>query len=159
MLSQFRHTGLVVEDLQRACDFYLALGFQEVARDIETGYFIDQVTGIDGARLEWVKLNLGDGVLLELLNYHTPGNLKDIVVSDPKFDNNYPANLHGCSHIAYTTPDIRACCAKIVELGGAVVNPPAQSPNGKVLVAYAFDLDGILMEIVQELSSKENVSG
>jgi len=36
-------------------------------------------------------------------------------------------------------------------LGGSIVNPPAVSANGAVKVMYCHDLDGILMEMVEEL--------
>lgn len=156
VLSSFRHTGLVVRDVNKAQAFYTALGFTEVARDIESGYFIEQVTGFEGAKLEWVKLTLDGGILLELLQYHTPGNHELKSELNPKFADNYLPNLHGCSHVAYTTPDIDACCNKILAAGGSLVNPPAPSPNGKVKVAYAYDLDGILMEIVEELGERES---
>ena len=161
VLSSFRHTGLVVRDVNKAQAFYAALGFTEVARDIESGYFIEQVTGFEDAKLEWVKLTLDGGILLELLQYHTPGNHELTPEPHPKFAGNYPpdsypTNMHGCSHVAYTTPDIDACCDKILAAGGSLVNPPAPSPNGKVKVAYAYDLDGILMEIVEELGESES---
>ena len=154
MLTRVRHTGLVVTDIQTSLKFYTALGFSEVSRDIESGEFIEQVTGFSDAKLEWVKLTLDGSVLLELLKYHTPSNLDVRTLSEQ-----YPANLHGCSHIAYTTPNIEACCQKIKELGGSLVNVPANSSNGRVKVVYAYDPDGILIEIVEELPQKENVSG
>ena len=40
---------------------------------------------------------------------------------------------------------------KLVRLGGSIVNPPAVSANGSVKVMYCHDLDGILMEMVEEL--------
>ncbi|XOV79306.1 MAG: VOC family protein [Aestuariibacter sp.] len=156
MFTNTRHTGLVVNDLKKAQQFYQELGFELVSTDIESGYFIEQVTGIEGSKLEWVKLSLGDGVLLELLHYHVPGNVyfREVCQSGDKLlpEHCYPSNMHGCSHIAYSTDDIEACCEKITSMGGRVVNKPALAPNGKVKVAYSYDLDGILMEIVEELS-------
>lgn len=158
MLTHVRHTGLVVENVEKAAEFYKALGFVEVSRDIEQGVFIEQVTGIPGACLEWIKLTLDGTVLLELLQYHTPGNAHFDMKFPDTAANRYAPNLHGCSHIAYSTNDASECCKMIEQLGGHVVNLPALSPNGKVLVAYAYDLDGILLEIVQELPM-ENISG
>ena len=39
----------------------------------------------------------------------------------------------------------------VKKLGGSIVNPPALSDNGRFLVMYCHDIDGILMEIVEEL--------
>jgi len=49
--------------------------------------------------------------------------------------------------------DLAQTCQLVDRLGGSVVNPPAVAPNGKVRVAYCHDLDGILMELVEELVS------
>ncbi len=71
MIINVRHAGICVTDLPRAVEFYSALGFNEISRDTETGHFIEQVTGIDEVRLEWVKLTAKDGFMLELLQYHS----------------------------------------------------------------------------------------
>jgi predicted enzyme related to lactoylglutathione lyase len=143
MIVNVRHTGIVVTDLPRAVSFYSELGFIEFSRDIESGEFIEQVTGMKDARLEWVKLKAKDGYLLELLQYHShPGSSSlDVAL----------ANQLGCSHLAYTVEDIDAACQQILRAGGSLVNPPAISANGKVKVAYCHDPEGVLMEIVQEL--------
>ena len=68
MILGVRHTGIVVRDLERMRFFYKSLGFVEENSNIETGNFIEQVTGIDGLTLEWAKLRSHDGCLIELLN-------------------------------------------------------------------------------------------
>ncbi|GAA0366723.1 hypothetical protein GCM10009092_33840 [Bowmanella denitrificans] len=143
MIIDVRHTGIVVSDLPRAVAFYSALGFVEFSRDVETGAFIEQVTGIDGVRLEWVKLKAQDGYLLELLQYHSH--------PDTPSTRTAPSNQLGCSHLAYSVADIVLACQKIIEAGGSCVNPPAISPNGKAKVAYCHDPEGVLMEVVQPL--------
>jgi len=42
-------------------------------------------------------------------------------------------------------------CDKIKSLDGKVINPPHISNDGKVKVAYCYDNEGFLMEIVEEL--------
>lgn len=143
MIKNVRHTGLVVRDIDRALEFYSALGFTLWKRETETGSFIEQVTGIPDVQLEWVKLKAYDGCLLELLQYHShPRNGP----CEPA-----PSNQLGCSHLAFTVIDIEAVCYRVVQLGGVVVNKPATSPDGKVRVAYCHDPEGILMELVEEI--------
>lgn len=141
MIINARHTGIVVNDLVRAEKFYSSLGFAECSRAIESGVFIDQVTGIEGAKLEWIKMNVSDGFVLELLQYHThPATpLKKVP----------PANQLGCSHIAFTVECIEDTLAMICDAGGSVVNAAALAPNGKVKVAYGHDPEGVLLEIVE----------
>ncbi len=144
MIVNVRHTGIVVAQLERALEFYCALGFDVFSRDIEKGPFIEQVTGIKGAIVEWVKLKSKDGYLLELLNYNNESSVIPKELS--------PSNQMGISHIAYTVKDINQACELIVSLGGTLVNAPAQAPNNQVKVAYCYDLEGVLMEIVEVLS-------
>ena len=71
MIKSVRHTGVVVRDLEKAANFYRALGFIDSNQAIEEGKFIDQVTGLINTKLEWIKLKAPDGYLLELLQYHS----------------------------------------------------------------------------------------
>ena len=71
MISSIRHSGIVVRDLQRVADFYRSLGFIDANSEKEEGDFIEQVTGLKGAKLEWIKLKAPDGNLIELLKYHS----------------------------------------------------------------------------------------
>ena len=40
-----RHTGLIVNDLDKMLDFYLGLGFELRRRDIEEGSFVNNLVG------------------------------------------------------------------------------------------------------------------
>lgn len=142
MITKIRHTGLVVRDLERAIQFYEALGLKVWRREEERGPFIDAVVGIASVRLEWAKLHVPDGSLVELLQYHSHPDTQ--LLADA------PSNRLGCSHIAFTVNDIDGTCKEIARLGGSVVNPPALAPGGLVRVAYCHDPDGILMEVVAE---------
>ncbi len=143
MIINVRHTGIVCNNLKAQIEFYKNLGFTEISRDIEEGAFIEQVTGYEGVKLEWIKMNSPDGFLLELLQYHShPANYNGQLS---------PSNQLGCSHLAFTVKDINEVCRLIEKNGGSMVNQPAVSPNGKVKVAYSHDPEGVLMEIVEEL--------
>ena len=144
MISALRHAGLVVHDLEAAIRFYEGLGLRLWRRETETGPFIEQVTGLSGVRLEWAKLKAPDDSLLELLQYHShPANAPHVIA---------PVQAHGCSHVAFTVADVAATCARVKELGGTVSNPPALSSDKRVRVAYGHDVDGVLIELVEELS-------
>lgn len=143
MIENVRHTGIVVRDLVKMAKFYHLLGFVEDSCAVEEGSFVEQVTGLKGVKLEWVKMRSPDGYLLELLQYHSHPMKIDMTKAK--------SNQLGCSHIAFTAKDIERTCLNIVKAGGSIVNQPAKSPNGKVKVAYCHDPEGILMEIVEEL--------
>lgn len=143
MIERYRHTGLVVRDMQKSLTFYEALGFQVWKREMETGKFIDTVVGIDNVRVETAKLKGRDGSMLELLQYHSH--------PEEKVHRLASSNQLGCSHVAFTVFDIEHLCSSIESFGGNVVNPPMVSENGTVKVAYCHDIDGILMELVEEI--------
>lgn len=145
MIRNTRHAGLVVRDLERSIAFYEALGLAVWKREIETGLFIETVVGIVGVTLEWAKLRVPDGSLVELLQYRSHPDSKAVEKA--------PSNRLGCSHIAFTVESLQRACERILQLGGSKVNDPVRSPGGNVLVAYCHDLDGILLELVEELDN------
>jgi predicted enzyme related to lactoylglutathione lyase len=144
MITSIRHTGVVVRDLKNSVNFYSALGFKVKSKSIEEGEFIDQVTGLEKVKLEWVKLNASDGNLIELLHYHSHPQIKNII--------NQKSNQLGCSHIAFGVESIENTCKMIQKMGGDVVNKPSLSIDGKALVAYCHDLEGVLLEIVEVIN-------
>ena len=141
MIKSVRHTGVVVRDLEKAANFYRALGFIDSNQAIEEGKFIDQVTGLINTKLEWIKLKAPDGYLLELLQYHS--HLESEKVTMQK------SNKLGCSHMAFSVDNIEKTCEIIKRMGGSIVNPPALTDDNKVKVAYCHDIEGVLMEIVE----------
>jgi catechol 2,3-dioxygenase-like lactoylglutathione lyase family enzyme len=143
MIKSIRHTGIVVRNIEEAANFYRALGFIDSNKDIEEGEFIDQVTGLKNTKLEWIKLKTPDGYLLELLQYHSHSENKEVTQQR--------SNKLGVSHIAFTVESIEKTCKLINQMGGSIVNPPALSNDSKVKVAYCHDLEGVLIEIVEIL--------
>jgi len=143
MIKAVRHSGIIVRDLEKSAKFYLALGFNEDNRAIEEGNFIDTVVGLKHTKLEWVKLKAPDGYLLELLQYHSHPEQKEIA--------NQKSNRLGHSHLAFSVDDVDTVCKEIENKGGSIVNPPALTNDKKVKVAYCHDNEGNLMEIVEIL--------
>ena len=143
MIIKTRHTGLVVKDISASIAFYEGLGLGVWKHENERGDFLSQVVGLENAEIETVKLKVGDGSLLELLEYKSHPTIPSTSI--------YSSNNHGCSHVAFTVQDVEEISSKIIRLGGSIVNPPAVSANGSVKVMYCHDLDGILMEMVEEL--------
>jgi catechol 2,3-dioxygenase-like lactoylglutathione lyase family enzyme len=143
MIKNVRHTGIVVRDLEESAKFYRALGFVDENRAIEEGIFIDTVVGLQNTKLEWIKLKAKDGYLLELLQYHSHPIVE-------KTDKQKPNQL-GCSHLAFTVENIDNVCQEVKKLGGAIVNLAALTKDKKVKVAYCYDIEGNLMEIVEVL--------
>ena len=143
MITKIRHTGIVVRNLEKAVKFYEALGFKISSRQVETGSFIDQVVGIKNVKVETAKFIAPCSGMLELLQYHSHP-------VEEEFSKQH-SNKLGCSHIALSVVSIEKFLEVISQYGGSIVNRPAKSQCGNYLVAYCHDLDGIIIEIVEEL--------
>lgn len=144
--KSFRHVGLVVRNLEKSLSFYQnCFKLRIVSRDTETGPFMEKLVGIPGVILEWVKLQIPGGGLLELLQYHSHPDGK--TTSAPQ---NFPSNRLGCSHVALTVKNLDEVYRLITTCGGSCNSRPLDSPDGRVKVLYAHDPDGIILELVEE---------
>lgn len=147
--SSIRHVGLVVRDIEKSLKFYCGiLGFSIYKRYSEPpGEFIDKLTGIKNVSLEWVKISVPDGGLIELLQYHSHPDPS--VLEKPT---NFPSNRLGCSHIALTVRDLASLHKKLLENGHHCNSEPLLAPNGKVKILYCHDPDGIIVELIEDIS-------
>jgi len=144
MVINTRHTGFVVDDLERFINFYLGLGLRLISRKIESGDYIDKLVGLKNTNLEWVKLSLPDNSIIELLKYHSHRKKLNII--------NQSANRLGCSHLAVTVQKIEDVIEYFLENGGSINEGFQISPDKKVKVAYCYDFEGNIIEIVEEIN-------
>lgn len=145
MIINTRHFGIVVQDIEKSIKFYEGLGMTLQNRMVEEGPYIDKLVGLENVKLEWAKLKIRDNSVLELLKYH---NNPDINNNSNKVQN---SNKLGCSHIAFTVLNINDTISYISSSGGNINKKVQISPDKKVKVAYCYDIEGNLLEIVQEL--------
>jgi catechol 2,3-dioxygenase-like lactoylglutathione lyase family enzyme len=146
-ISSIRHVGIVVRDIEASLQFYEGvLGLETYRRETEEGEFINQLTGLDSVKLEWVKLIIPNGGLIELLQYHSPPN--PIAQSNPI---PAPSNRLGCSHVALTVVDLQGTYRLLLERGYSTKSPPILTANRKALILYCHDPDGTILELIQDL--------
>jgi catechol 2,3-dioxygenase-like lactoylglutathione lyase family enzyme len=142
MITKIRHTGVVVRDLVKSLNFYEGLGFKLASRQIEHGDFIDQVVGLTKVKVETAKLLSPCGGMLELLKYHSHPINEPVSRQD--------SNRLGCSHIALQVNDITAVLDIIELKHGSLKCDPVKSADGVFTVAYCYDPEGNIVEIVEE---------
>lgn len=142
MVINTRHTGIVVRDLKKMVSFYEGLGMRIKSTETESGPYINKLVGLEDVIIEWTKLELPDGSLLELLQYKTHPIEENILLQS--------ANRLGCSHIAFTVSDIDFAVGYFKENGGYAPRGIQTSPNGLVKVAYCYDPEGNIIEIVKQ---------
>ena len=145
MVLNTRHTGFVVNNLNKFISFYEGLGLKVISRMIEKGDYIDNLVSLKNVKLEWAKLALPDNSVIELLKYHSHPTL----INKPNYHQN--ANRIGCSHIAFTVSNIQQTIDYICSKGGFIKNKYQISPDGNVKVAYCYDIEGNILEIVEKL--------
>ena len=143
MVINTRHTGFVVDDLERFINFYLGLGLKLISRKVESGEYIDKLVGLKGTNLEWAKLSLPDNSVIEILKYHSHGERLNGI--------NQLANRLGCSHLALTVKKIENVISYFLENGGSILEDFQISPDKKVKVIYCYDFEGNIIEIVEEI--------
>ena len=144
-MIRLRHIGVVVSDLDRTIQFYEDIFSLKLSkRIVEEGEYIEKLVNIKNASIEWAKMCAKDGTIIEFLQY---SNVEKDDISDI-----YPkANRLGCSHIAMSVDDIDLVYKKLVKYGCKCNSEPLNSPDGNVKVMYCYDLDGCILEIVQEM--------
>jgi len=142
-MINLRHIGIVVNDLEKSVNFYNDLfGLITVKEMIEDGEYVDNLVGIKDASIKWAKLKAKDDTIIELLEYQNNKKQKK---------DNYPADRLGCSHIAISVENIESIYHKLQNYDCKCNSKPLYSPDGKVKVMYCHDIDGTILEIVEEL--------
>jgi lactoylglutathione lyase len=137
-----RHAGIVVGDMDRSLSFYKDLiGFEIVKDQVEEGRYIDIFLGLEDVKVRTVKMILGEGSMLELLQFYShvgaknKGKLYDL----------------GCTHIAITVDNLDDTYKGLLNHGTTFVNEPEISPDGLAKVVFCKDPDGTFIEIVEEI--------
>jgi len=142
-----RHTGIVVDDIEKSIEFYSRNFNLVVMKDMmESGSYIDNMIGVRNVNVRTAKLVDAEGSLIELLKFEEL----------PQIFNNSRWSLtdFGCSHVAFTVPDAESLHTHLQESGCINVSPPQEPPGGKVKVFFSQvpkDFGGIFLEIVEEL--------
>lgn len=146
MISSIRHVGFVVKDLEESLLFYQGiLGLELYKRFTEEGEFIDSLTGIKNVKLEWAKLIIPNGGLIELLQYHShPDSFSEAFSKSP-------SNKVGCSHVALTIKDLSKLYSEIISKGYTCKSQPLLAPGGKAKILYCHDPDGSIIELIEDL--------
>jgi catechol 2,3-dioxygenase-like lactoylglutathione lyase family enzyme len=145
MISSIRHIGFVVRDIEESLKFYSGvLELDVYSRFTEKGRFIDNLTGIKDVTLEWVKLIIPNGGLIELLQYHSHPDSSNQIT-------NFPSNRLGCSHVALTSSNLDLLYRQLQRAGYFCKSKPLTTVNGKAKILYCHDPDGAIVELIEDL--------
>ena len=137
------HVGLTCSDADRSLAFYRDLFGLELLSDrvVESGGFVERVTGVPGAHVRLVHLQ-GYGVNVELLQYLAPRGERRA----------RDFQHAGSAHLCFTTDDLEALHAQLRETGTVLRSGPTRvvgGPNDGGLGLYLEDPDGNGVEVVE----------
>jgi catechol 2,3-dioxygenase-like lactoylglutathione lyase family enzyme len=137
------HVSVTTGDIARSLAFYrdlLELPVRSVGE--LSGEEAERITGVPAARLLSADLDLGNGQVLELLEYVGGGEGEALAMESP-----------GSGHIGLTVDDVDALHSKLVDAGWTVRSAPVELTepgdwNG-VRCMTVHDPDGVAVELVE----------
>ena len=142
MISNIRHTGIVVKDLEKSLNFYRdMLGFQISKQMEETGNCLEAILALKGVKITTVKMMAPDKQMIELLQYQSHIKKEELrEICDI-----------GISHIALTVSDLDSDYEKLRKKGIQFNAPPQISDDGHVKVTFCRAPEGTFIELVEVL--------
>ena len=141
-MKAIRHVGIVVNNLEKELDFYKnVFNFKIKRKMLETGEYIDNLSGLKNVKVKTIKMASDDGNLIELLYFES--HQRNIV--------NRNINDIGYSHIAFTVENLDSEYKKLRKKGIKFNCVPQISSDGKAKVVFCRDPEGNIIELVEEL--------
>lgn len=142
-VQRLEHIGVVVDDLEGAKAFFIALGLEvEGAASVE-GRLVDRINGLEGVSADIVMLRTpDDSSKLELAKYRSPSYEGD--------DEPAPPNAPGIRHILFVVDDIEVSLAGLQAHGGELVGELVNYENSYWL-CYVRGPAGIIVELAEKI--------
>ena len=143
-VQRLEHIGVVVDDLEAATAFFVALGLEAEGRASVEGSLVDRINGLEGVRADIVILRTPDGgTALELAKYHSPAHAGD--------DQPAPANTPGIRHILFVVDDAKESLATLEAHGGELVGELVNYEDSFWL-CYVRGPAGIIVELAEKIA-------
>lgn len=145
MTVRYAHTNIVCEDWRRLAQFYEHVFACKVVppKRSQSGAWLEQGTGVEGAALE--------GVHLLLPGHSTSGPTLEIYQYTSSMDRPpSAANRRGFGHIGFEADDVSAVRAAVLEHGGTEVGRISEAAVrgvGTLRFVYMADPEGNLIEL------------
>ncbi|MCM8766236.1 MAG: VOC family protein [Candidatus Omnitrophica bacterium] len=141
MVKGFRHTCIVVKDLEKSLNFYRDILGLKLERVIKLeGDYPEKVLGIKGIKLVYAKMR----------SKNQPKN------SSPVFELHFWEKPEieikpGYNHISLTVKNLNYEYKRLKKLGVRFISPPTKSPYTNTRVCFCYDPDDYLIELVEDL--------
>jgi catechol 2,3-dioxygenase-like lactoylglutathione lyase family enzyme len=139
----YRHTGIIVDDLEKSLEFYQGfLNFELLQRHRDDSQYISEITGIQGLVADYAKLAIPGGFVLELLTYP----------SHPEIRAKRKIHQPGEAHLAFEVDSVENMFNRVCEQGIFFLSAPVLSSEKIAKVFFCLDPDGYRVEFVEMLT-------
>jgi catechol 2,3-dioxygenase-like lactoylglutathione lyase family enzyme len=146
-IHQMHHVSVVVDDLDAAKAYFVALGMELEGESPIEGSWVDRINSLDGVRVDIAMMRTPDGVgRLELTKFHHP------TAVDPQ-PSNALGNTLGLRSIMFNVDDIDAVLAGLEVHGGELIGEVVQYEN-IYRIGYVRGPAGIIVALAEELSAE-----
>jgi len=138
------HVSVVVEDLEAAKAFFVALGMELEGEAPIEGAWVDRVNALDGVRVDIAMMRTPDGHgRLELTRFHHPA----VVEPEPA---DALGNALGLRSLMFAVDDIDAAIAGLRAHGGELIGT-VENYADVYRLCYVRGPAGIIVSLAEEL--------
>lgn len=144
---EFRHCGIVVDDLDKSLSFYKdILGYKIISDTNESGNFISTILGFENVKVRTVKMKPNDqsNALIELLEFKSHRG-------DVHAEKDYKLYRIGPTHVALTVENLSELYIKMLDANIEFISEPKISADGNAKVVFCKAPEGTYFELVQIL--------
>ncbi len=142
-VQRLEHIGIVVNDIDAATEFFVALGLERRGGMPVGGAWVDRIVGLEGVRAEMAMLRTADGHgELELVKFHAPPPAP----GDPEA----PANTPGLRHLAFFVEGIESLVGELKARGFELVGE-LERYEDSYLLCYVRGPEGIIVELAEKI--------
>jgi catechol 2,3-dioxygenase-like lactoylglutathione lyase family enzyme len=142
-IERMDHVGVIVDDLEAAIAFFVALGLEEKGRQSVEGESVDRIIGLEGARSDLAFVQTPDGhSRIELVEFHSPPYAGE--------RRSEPSNAPGIRHLTFAVDDLDAVLSDIRDHGAELVGE-VQNYENVYKLCYIRGPAGIILELAEKL--------
>ena len=143
-ITAMHHVSVVVENLEAAKGFFVALGMELEGETPVEGAWVDRVNALDGVRVDIAMMRTPDGHgRVELTKFHSPA----VVEPEPQ---NALGNALGLRSLMFAVDDIDAAIAGLRAHGGELIGT-VENYADVYRLCYVRGPAGIIVSLAEEL--------
>ena len=150
MITEYRHTGLVVNNINKSHKFYCKLLDLKVIQNfVEEGDYFNKLIGGKTLKAKVIKAISPDNIYLELIEFI---GVKKIKIKKPK-----KYTQIGQLHVCFTVKNILSVYKKLKKNRVKFISPPLSSNYDEVKTCFCYDPDFNLVQLVEGKHIKSNL--